>query len=56
MDDVSILNASGQDLSLSRIDFNDDKSSLEVERIYETIKKIEELASKAERKNKKNKP
>ena len=49
-----MLNASGNELSLSRIDFNDDKSSLEIERVNETIKKIEDLAKKADGKIKEN--
>jgi hypothetical protein len=41
MNIISILNASSRDLNMSRVDFHDDKFSLEMDRINETIKKLE---------------
>ena len=42
--EISVLNASSRDLNMSRIDFHDDKLSLEMDRINQVLMKFENLS------------
>lgn len=51
----SVLNASSRDLNMSRVDFHDDKISLEMDRINATIGKLDQLAQTIRTKEKNDK-
>lgn len=52
MHQPSVLNASSRDLNMSRVDFHDDKLSLEMERINEVIVKFQNLSDEIKKKGK----